>query len=67
MQRGGIYDQLGGGFSRYAVDESGLVPHFEKMLYDNALMANTYLEAWKFTKKESYRETCEETLRVHHA
>ena len=43
MLRGGIYDQLGGGFSRYAVDEKWIVPHFEKMLYDNAILAETYL------------------------
>ena len=62
MIRGGIYDQLGGGFSRYAVDERWTIPHFEKMLYDNALLARTYLDAWKYTKKETYRAACEETL-----
>jgi uncharacterized protein YyaL (SSP411 family) len=62
MLRGGIYDQLGGGFSRYAVDERWCIPHFEKMLYGNAILASTYLDAWKYTKKESYRTVCEETL-----
>ena len=49
MAAGGIYDHLGGGFSRYSVDERWLVPHFEKMLYDNALLARTYLHAWQVT------------------
>jgi hypothetical protein len=62
MQRGGIYDQLGGGFARYAVDASWLVPHFEKMLYDNAILARTYLDGWQLTKKASYQTTCQETL-----
>lgn len=62
MLRGGIYDQLGGGFSRYAVDERWIVPHFEKMLYDNAILASTYLSAWKYFKKTSYRTACEEIL-----
>jgi uncharacterized protein len=62
MQRSGVYDHLGGGFHRYAVDERWTIPHFEKMLNDNALMATTYLEAWKYTKKESYKQTCFETL-----
>lgn len=60
MQRGGIYDHLGGGFSRYSIDEKWLVPHFEKMLYDNALLINTYLQAWQVTKKPLYKEVCEE-------
>lgn len=63
MHRGGIYDHLGGGFSRYSVDEKWLVPHFEKMLYDNAILAQTYLEAWQVTKKPLYRQVCEEILR----
>ncbi len=58
MSRGGIYDQIGGGFSRYAVDENWTIPHFEKMLYDNALLSFTYLQAWKMTKKERYAEVC---------
>lgn len=61
MQQGGIYDHLGGGFSRYAIDEKWIVPHFEKMLYDNAALAKTYLDAWKLTKNESYKTTCMET------
>ncbi len=47
MARGGIYDQLGGGFHRYSVDDRWLVPHFEKMLYDNALLARVYLAAFQ--------------------
>lgn len=62
MHRGGIYDHLGGGFSRYSVDEKWLVPHFEKMLYDNAILAQSYLEAWQVTKKPLYREVCEQIL-----
>lgn len=60
MHRGGVYDHLGGGFSRYSVDEKWLVPHFEKMLYDNAILAQSYLEAWLLIKKPLYREVCEE-------
>ncbi|MEI8364882.1 MAG: thioredoxin domain-containing protein [Parachlamydiaceae bacterium] len=62
MQRGGIYDHLGGGFSRYSVDESWLVPHFEKMLYDNALLAYSYLEAWLMTQRPFYKAICEDVL-----
>ncbi|HEV8052794.1 MAG TPA: thioredoxin domain-containing protein [Parachlamydiaceae bacterium] len=62
MQRGGIYDHLGGGFSRYSVDEKWLVPHFEKMLYDNALLSHSYLEAWQVTQKPFYRQITEEIL-----
>jgi len=62
MRRGGIFDQLGGGFSRYSVDEEWLIPHFEKMLYDNALAAHAYLEAWKFTGKNFYKATTEAIL-----
>jgi uncharacterized protein YyaL (SSP411 family) len=62
MHRGGIYDHLGGGFSRYSVDEQWLVPHFEKMLYDNAILAQSYLEAWQLTKRPLYRQICEEIL-----
>lgn len=62
MARSALYDQLGGGFHRYTVDERWTTPHFEKMLYDNALLASAYLEAWKYIKKENYRETCFETL-----
>ncbi|CUI16383.1 conserved hypothetical protein [Candidatus Protochlamydia naegleriophila] len=60
MHRGGIYDHLGGGFSRYSVDEKWLIPHFEKMLYDNAILAQSYLEAWQLTKKPLYQEVAEE-------
>lgn len=62
MQRGGIYDHLGGGFSRYSTDEQWLVPHFEKMLYDNALLSYSYLEAWQAAQKPYYRHICEEIL-----
>lgn len=62
MRRGGIYDQLGGGFSRYSVDEAWIVPHFEKMAYDNAILARTYLEAWKYNQKPEFRRVAEETL-----
>ncbi len=62
MHRGGIYDHLGGGSSRYSVDEKWLVPHFEKMLYDNAILAQSYLEAWQLTKRPLYRQVCEEIL-----
>lgn len=62
MHRGGIYDHLGGGFSRYSVDEKWLVPHFEKMLYDNAILAQSYLEAWQLTKRPIYRQICQEIL-----
>ena len=62
MHMGGIYDPVGGGFSRYSVDEHWLVPHFEKMLYDNALLAGVYLDAWKYTRKETYKNICQEIL-----
>ncbi len=62
MLRGGLFDQLGGGFSRYSVDERWLIPHFEKMLYDNAILASTYLSAWKYTHKEGYKTACVQTL-----
>jgi uncharacterized protein YyaL (SSP411 family) len=62
MLAGGIYDQLGGGFSRYSVDAAWLVPHFEKMLYDNALLAGAYLHGWQALGHERYRRVCEETL-----
>ena len=50
MARGGIYDHLGGGFARYSTDDRWLVPHFEKMLYDNALLTSAYLEAYQATR-----------------
>jgi uncharacterized protein YyaL (SSP411 family) len=62
MLAGGIYDQLGGGFARYAVDPAWLVPHFEKMLYDNGLLARAYLHGWQAFGHERYRRVCEETL-----
>jgi uncharacterized protein YyaL (SSP411 family) len=62
MAAGGMYDLLGGGFHRYSVDERWLVPHFEKMLYDNALLASTYLHAWLATGVERYRGVTEQTL-----
>lgn len=63
MRRGGIYDQLGGGFARYSIDERWMVPHFEKMLSDNAIIAKAYLETWLFTHQASYRVTTEHILR----
>ena len=62
MAAGGFYDVVGGGFHRYSVDDRWLVPHFEKMLYDNAVLAATYLHAWVVTGRERYREVVEETL-----
>ncbi len=62
MLAGGIYDQLGGGFSRYSVDAGWLVPHFEKMLYDNAQLARAYLHGWQALGHQRYRRVCEETL-----
>jgi len=62
MARGGIYDQLGGGFHRYSTDARWLVPHFEKMLYDNAQLARTYLHAWQVTGEALYRTVAEEML-----
>jgi uncharacterized protein YyaL (SSP411 family) len=62
MAMGGIYDHLGGGFARYSTDPRWLVPHFEKMLYDNALLTTCYLEAYQATGEAAYREVVEETL-----
>ncbi len=62
MLAGGIYDQIGGGFARYSVDAVWLVPHFEKMLYDNALLARAYLHGRQALGHERYRRVCEETL-----
>jgi hypothetical protein len=62
MARGGVYDQLGGGFHRYSVDERWLVPHFEKMLYDQAPLALLYLQAWQVTGDAEYRRVAVETL-----
>ncbi|HEX4950316.1 MAG TPA: thioredoxin domain-containing protein [Blastocatellia bacterium] len=62
MAHGGMYDQLGGGFHRYSVDEKWLIPHFEKMLYDNALLSRMYLDAYLVTGKEFYRQITTEIL-----
>jgi hypothetical protein len=62
MASGGMFDHLGGGFHRYSTDSRWLVPHFEKMLYDNALLASVYLEAFQLTGKEDYAEVARETL-----
>jgi uncharacterized protein YyaL (SSP411 family) len=62
MAEGGIYDQIGGGFSRYAVDATWTVPHFEKMLYDNALLARAYLHGWQVSGEERMRRVVYETL-----
>jgi uncharacterized protein YyaL (SSP411 family) len=62
MAAGGIHDQVGGGFHRYAVDATWTVPHFEKMLYDNALLARAYLHGFQLTGEEGLRSTCEDTL-----
>ncbi|MGQ9598378.1 MAG: thioredoxin domain-containing protein [Anaerolineae bacterium] len=62
MARGGVYDQIGGGFHRYSVDGRWQVPHFEKMLYDNAQLARVYLHAWQVTDDKFFRTIAEETL-----
>src|SRR5262245_6238962 len=62
MAAGGFYDAVGGGFHRYSVDDRWLVPHFEKMLYDNATLASTYLHCWVVTGRERYREVVHETI-----
>ncbi|HEY3550099.1 MAG TPA: thioredoxin domain-containing protein [Gaiellaceae bacterium] len=62
MAAGGMYDLVGGGFHRYSVDAQWLVPHFEKMLYDNALLVPPYLHAWLLTGEERYRDVAEQTL-----
>ncbi|HEX5192632.1 MAG TPA: thioredoxin domain-containing protein [Solirubrobacteraceae bacterium] len=62
MASGGIYDQVGGGFARYAVDATWTVPHFEKMLYDNALLARAYLHGWQVFSEPLLRRVCCETL-----
>ncbi|HEY71464.1 MAG TPA: thioredoxin domain-containing protein, partial [Anaerolineae bacterium] len=62
MARGGIRDHLAGGFHRYAVDRTWLVPHFEKMLYDNALLSQAYLNAWQVTGETQFLEVAQETL-----
>ena len=62
MASGGIYDHLAGGFARYSVDRHWLVPHFEKMLYDNALLTRVYLQAWTVTGEAVYRQVVDETI-----
>jgi len=62
MSRGGIYDQIGGGFARYSVDDKWHVPHFEKMLYDNAQLISLYAEAYQCTKFDSFKQTIVETI-----
>jgi uncharacterized protein len=62
MARGGIYDQIGGGFARYSVDAAWTVPHFEKMLYDNALLARAYLHGWQLSRNQLFHRVCRETL-----
>jgi uncharacterized protein YyaL (SSP411 family) len=62
MAVGGMYDLIGGGFHRYSVDREWLVPHFEKMLYDNALLVPAYMHGWLVLGKDRYREVAEETL-----
>ena len=60
MRLGGIYDQIGFGFHRYSTDQQWLVPHFEKMLYDQALISNVYVELYQITQNEFYKKTAEE-------
>ncbi|MBU6328706.1 MAG: thioredoxin domain-containing protein [Acidobacteria bacterium] len=62
MASGGIYDHLGGGFARYATDARWLIPHFEKMLYDQALLARVYLHAWQLTGEPRFRQVLDETI-----
>ena len=62
MAEGGLYDHIGGGFARYSTDDEWLAPHFEKMLYDNALLARTYVEAFQVTGENRYRQVATETL-----
>jgi hypothetical protein len=62
MARGGMYDVVGGGFARYSTDDEWLVPHFEKMLYDNAQLARAYLHGYLVTRDEQFRQVCERTL-----
>ncbi|SFL85239.1 hypothetical protein SAMN03159341_110243 [Paenibacillus sp. 1_12] len=62
MYRGGMYDHVGWGFSRYSTDERWLVPHFEKMLYDNALLTMTYIEAYQVTGKQQYADVAEQII-----
>src|SRR5699024_8724547 len=63
MARGGIHDQLGGGFARYSVDSGWLVPHFEKMLYDNALLLRAYVHLWRSSGRADVRDQAERVAR----
>lgn len=63
LARGGIYDHVGGGFSRYSVDSLWQVPHFEKMLYDNAQLISVYADAYKMTKNDMYKNVIQETIK----
>src|SRR4029078_8406391 len=63
MIQGGIYDQLAGGFARYSTDAKWLAPHFEKMLYDNALLISVISEAFQLTGNQLYRDTIEQTMK----
>ncbi|MCG3056442.1 thioredoxin domain-containing protein, partial [Escherichia coli] len=58
----GLYDQIGGGFARYSTDQQWMIPHFEKMLYDQGLLLHAYIEAYQMTKKQRYREIIEESI-----
>ncbi|MEI7473981.1 MAG: thioredoxin domain-containing protein [bacterium] len=62
MYQGGIFDHIGGGFHRYSIDDKWHIPHFEKMIYDQALIANTYIEAYQLTKNELYADIAKKTL-----
>src|SRR3977135_1458657 len=62
MAAGGIHDHVGGGFARYSVDRSWTVPHFEKMLYDNALLARAYLHGWQASEERRLLDVCLDTL-----
>src|SRR4029079_1728993 len=62
MASGGMYDQIGGGFARYSVDTRWIVPHFEKMLYDNALLARAYLHGYQLSGEKLFPRVCEDTL-----
>ena len=62
MRRGGIFDQVGGGLHRYSVDADWLVPHFEKMLYDNALFARLGVRLWQATRDEDVKQATEQTI-----
>ncbi len=62
MHRGGVYDHLGGGFARYSIDEHWLIPHFEKMVADNAILALLYIEAWQYTKNADYGAVAQEII-----